>query len=205
VALPGFTNLITVTVNNGEADLQGIEFEGQLQATRQLKLSGTFAYNKSELVSYGVGSGGNCADCNLVYGNFGGALGNRLPTTPKITYSLSAEYGDKLTAKTDWYSRVDWMHQGEKYTDFSNVAWVGASNNMNARIGVRNEQLSLELFGNNLTNNKVVTTALLGIDAFTFLGAAEQERAALLAAAAAQLGRARDLQVLIRSRATTRV
>ena len=169
VALPGFTNLITVTVNNGEADLQGIEFEGQFQATRQLKLSGTFAYNKSELVSYGVGSGGNCADCNLVYGNFGGALGNRLPTTPKITYSLSAEYGDKLTASTDWYGRVDWMHQGEKYTDFSNVAWVGASNNMNARIGVRNDRLSLELFGNNLTNNKVLTAALLGIDAFTFL------------------------------------
>jgi outer membrane receptor protein involved in Fe transport len=61
------------------------------------------------------------------------------------------------------------MHQGEKYTDFSNVAWVGASNNMNARIGVRSDRLSLELFGNNLTNNKVLTAALLGIDAFTFL------------------------------------
>lgn len=169
VALPGFTNLITVTVNNGEAELSGVEFEGQFQATRNLKLSGTFAYNKSELVSYGVGASGNCADCNLVYGNFGGAIGNRLPTTPKITYSVSAEYGDRLTDSIEWFSRVDLMHQGKKFTDFSNVAWVGAKENVNARIGMRTDNLTLEAFGANLTNDKTLNAALLGIDAFTFL------------------------------------
>jgi iron complex outermembrane receptor protein len=169
VALPGFTNLITITVNNGEAKLEGMEFEGQFQATRNLKLSGTFAYNKSELVSYGVGSNGNCADCNLVYGSFGGAIGNRLPTTPKITYSLTAEYSRPFSDSLDWYTRVDLMHQGEKYTDFSNVAWVGSSDNVNARIGLRSEKMTFEIFGTNITDNKVMTSALLGIDAFTFL------------------------------------
>jgi hypothetical protein len=146
-----------------------MEFEGQFQATRNLKLSGTFAYNKSELVSYGVGASGNCADCNLVYGSFGGALGNRLPTTPKITYSLTAEYSRPFSDSLDWYTRVDLMHQGEKYTDFSNVAWVGSSDNVNARIGLRSEKMTFEIFGTNLTDNKVLTSALLGIDAFTFL------------------------------------
>jgi len=169
VALPGFTNLITVTVNNGEAELSGIEFEGQFQATRQLKLSGTLGYNESELVSYGVGAQGNCADCNLVYGSFGGAIGNRLPTTPKITYSLSAEFGDRLTESLEWFSRVDLMHQGKKFTDFSNVAWVGAKDNVNARIGLRSDKFTVEAFGANLTDDKTVNAALLGIDAFTFL------------------------------------
>jgi iron complex outermembrane receptor protein len=168
VTAGGITNLIGLTVNNGKAALKGLEFEGQFQATEELKLSGTFGLNDTEIKTYGIGVG-NCSDCNNIYGSFAGAIGNRLPTTPKYTWTLSAEYTDELTANYDWYSRVDYMHQGSKFTDFSNVAWVGASENVNARIGVRNDVFSIEAFVTNLTQNKVMTSALLGVDVFTFL------------------------------------
>jgi iron complex outermembrane receptor protein len=168
VTAGGITNLIGLTVNNGKAALKGLEFEGQFQATEELKLSGTFGLNDTEIKTYGLGVG-NCSDCNNIYGSFGGAIGNRLPTTPKYTWTLSAEYTDELTANYDWYSRVDYMHQGSKYTDFSNVLKVGSSENVNARIGVRNDVFSIEAFVTNLTQNKVMNAALLGVDVFTFL------------------------------------
>ena len=170
VVVAGTANLIPLVINNGEADLKGLEFEGQLQVTRNLKLSGTFAYNDTEIVSYGLGTGA-CVDCSYVWGNFAGAIGNQLPTVPRTTWSLSAELGDKFANGLDWFSRLDIMHQGAKYTDFSNVAQVESKRTINARVGIRSEAWSVEFFGNNLTDDDVVEAALIGVDAITFLAA----------------------------------
>jgi len=170
VVVAGTANLIPLVINNGEADLKGVEFEGQLQVTRNFKLSGTFAYNDTEIVSYGLGTGA-CVDCNFVWGSFAGAIGNQLPTVPKTTWSLSAELGDKFANGLDWFSRLDVMNQGAKYTDFSNAAEVESKQTINARVGIRSDVWTIELFGNNLTDNNVVEAGLLGVDALTFLAA----------------------------------
>ncbi|NJK45890.1 MAG: hypothetical protein HC933_17940, partial [Pleurocapsa sp. SU_196_0] len=99
-----------------------------------LKLSATAGVADTEVKSFGIGVG-NCGDCNLVYGSFAGVIGNSLPTAPKYTWTASAEYTDELTSNFDWYSRVDYQHQGSKFTDFSNVAKVGSSDNVNLRVG----------------------------------------------------------------------
>ncbi|MBL8631560.1 MAG: TonB-dependent receptor [Rhodospirillaceae bacterium] len=168
IPVPSSTNLIGLTVNNGKAVLKGLEFEGQIQATEGLKLSGTFGLNDTEIKTYGLGVG-NCSDCNFIYGSFAGAIGNRLPTTPKYTWTASAEYTDQLTANYNWYTRIDYMHQGSKFSDFGNIANVGSSENVNARIGIRDDNMSIEAFVTNLTQNKVMITGLLGVDVFTFL------------------------------------
>lgn len=168
VVVAGTANLIPLVINNGVADLKGVEFEGQLQATRNLKLSATMGYNKSKIVSYGLGAG-QCIDCSYVFGTFAGAIGKNLPTAPKITYTLGAEYGDKINGDYDWFARADLMHQGEKYSDFTNVAVVGSQNTLNASIGLRSKNITLELFGKNLTDDSTMNAALLGVDAFTFL------------------------------------
>ena len=168
VVVAGTANLIPIVINNGIADLKGVEFEGQLQATRNLKLSATFGYNKSKIVSYGIGAG-QCIDCFYVFGTYAGAIGKNLPTTPKITYTLGAEYGDKINGDYDWFGRADLLHQGEKYTDFSNVARVGVQNTVNASIGIRSKNTTIELYGKNLTDDSTMNAALLGVDAFTFL------------------------------------
>jgi iron complex outermembrane receptor protein len=171
VAPGGVANLIGLTVNNGTADLQGIEFEGEIRATENLKLAATFGYNDTEVKSFGVGPGGlpNCSDCNFIYGSFNGVIGNELPTVPKITWSTSADYSRKLTESFDWYGRADYTFQGAKYTDLANYTKVGDNQNLNLRLGVRSEKLTVEAFVNNATDEDTMMSALLGIDVFTFL------------------------------------
>jgi iron complex outermembrane receptor protein len=171
VAPGGVANLITLTVNNGTADLQGLEFEGEIRATENLRLMATLGYNDSEVKTFGVGPGGlpSCADCNLVYGSFDGVLGNQLPTVPEITWSVTGDYSRRLNDSLDWYSRVDYTHQGAKYTDFANATEVGSNGIGNFRIGVRNEKFTAEAFVTNFTDEDTMLSALLGIDVFTFL------------------------------------
>jgi len=162
-------NLIGLTINTGKAQLKGAEFEAQVQATENLVLSGTFGLNDTEVKSLGLGGTSNCSDCNFIYGSFEGAIGNQLPTVPKYTWTASAEYTDELTSLYDWYSRLDYTHVGQKQTDFSNVAQVAASDTVNVRFGLRNDDMSLEAFVTNVFNNDELTHGLLGIDVFTFL------------------------------------
>ncbi len=168
IPVPGATNLIGLTINNGTAEIKGAEFEGEIRATEHLRLAATVGYSKSEIKTYGVGAG-NCLDCNLVWGSFAGVIGNSLPTTPKLTWSLSGDYSAPLTGSLDWYGRADYSVQGSKYTDFSNVAKVGSQENANLRFGLRNARGSIEAFVTNLTDDDTVQAAILGIDAFSFL------------------------------------
>ena len=46
---------------------------------------------------------------------------------------------------------------------------VGSQNTVNASIGLRSKNVTLELFGKNLTDDSTMNAALLGVDAFTFL------------------------------------
>ena len=165
---PPIGNLIGLTVNNGTARLEGIEADGQFAVTDNFRLSGTFGLNKTKIKSFGLGLG-NCSDCNFIYGSFAGSLGNHLPTSPKYAWSLSADYSDRLVGDYDWFTRVDYSHQGRTYTDFSNVAWTSPWQNVNARIGVRNENLTVEAFVNNLTQNDESASGIFGIDVFSFL------------------------------------
>jgi len=171
VAPGGVANLINLTVNTGKVDLQGVEFEGEIRATENLRLMATFGYNDTEVKEYGGGPGGQpaCFDCNNVYGSFDGVIGNELPTVPNITYSISGDYSRKFTDTLDWYGRVDYTFQGEKYTDLANYTTVGNSQNVNLRLGVRNENFTVEGFVTNLTDDDTMQTALLGVDALTFL------------------------------------
>lgn len=169
VSVAGTANLIPLTINTGTAELKGLEFEGQVQATEQLVLSATFGLNDTEVKTLGLNNTPNCADCSFVYGTPAGAIGNQLPTVPKYTWTMSGEYTDDLTSTFDWYGRVDYTHVGKKQTDFSNVAQVAAADNVNLRLGIRNETMSLEAFVTNALNNDELSHGLLGVDLFTFL------------------------------------
>jgi len=88
---------------------------------------------------------------------------------PETTWTVNAEFEKPLRDSLSWYVRADYQHQGSKFTDFAEAAKVGARENLNARIGLRGENWSLEAFGTNLTDDKTMVSALGGIDVFTFL------------------------------------
>jgi iron complex outermembrane receptor protein len=153
-------------------DLKGIEWEGQFQVTEEFRVSGTFGLNDSEIKTFG-----SCADCANVYGSPAtavgaatGVVGRRLPITPKYTWSAVAEYDDELTERFDWFARADYSYRGKRFTDFAAAAWIGGYSNVNARLGIRDDNMSIEAFVTNLTKNATMksTATAAGIDLFTF-------------------------------------
>ncbi len=163
IVAEGVANLINIVLNNGEAELKGIELEAQWQATEKLTLSGSYGLNDTEAKAY------VCVDCNNSYGSFEGVVGNTLPTAPRITWTLSGQYEDNLTGDWDWYGRVDWAHQGSRYTDFSNVTKSAPYDHVNIRIGVRNESISVEAFVQNALDHDEFLQGVVGVDLFTFI------------------------------------
>jgi iron complex outermembrane receptor protein len=164
---PPVTNLVNLTINTGLATLKGYELEGQFQVTDELQVSGSMGLNDSK-----VGTSRpdlyRCTDCLNIQGDVTAGLGNRLPTAPKWMWALSATYTDHLAGDYDWFARADWSHRGRNYTDFTNLAWVGASDNVNARIGIRTETLSIEGFVTNLTQNRVLAAGLTAVEVYSF-------------------------------------
>ena len=168
VVANGTANLIGVTLNNGDADLQGIEFEAQWQATDNLTIGGSLGLNDTEIQAY------VCGDCNLVYGTFDGVEGNELPSAPRVAYSLNAQYDGQVglggLGNWDWFARADLAYQGSRFVDYSNVAETSAYTNLNLRFGIRNDNLTVEAYMLNALNNDEFLAGFLGIDVFTFTG-----------------------------------
>ncbi len=165
VSAGGVNNLFSITINNGIAHLQGVEFEGQFQATENLTLSGTLGYNDSKYVQSTPSF--DCSQCNEITGSFD-ATGNELPYSPKVSWSLAASYEDELNADWDWFSRVDWAHQGSKWADQANIAKSAAYDVVNLRAGIRQENFSIEAFLLNALDHDEFTQARQGIDLKTF-------------------------------------
>ncbi len=169
VQVGGVANLIGLTVNNGIAELKGIEFEGAFQATENLNISGSLGYNDTEYKD--PAAKGNlpfrCSQCNEIYGSFD-AVGNELPYSPKIAWSLSAQYDDSISADWDWYGRIDWAHQGSKWADQANVAKTRAYDVVNLRLGLRQENFYIEAFVQNALDHDEFIQGRQGIDLKTF-------------------------------------
>lgn len=162
----GDVDLASVIVNTGESTLMGVEFEFDAAPTENLSVSGSFGLADSEVKSF------FCADGILVNGS-PDCNGNQLPQAARLTWSLSGEYGRALTGGYDWFARADYSHQGKQYTDYSNAAYIGDRDLVNARIGIRSETLSLEAYVTNLTDQDAAPSATIGNDLFTFANSNE--------------------------------
>jgi outer membrane receptor protein involved in Fe transport len=65
-------------------------------------------------------------------------------------------------------TRGDYTFQGKRYTDLSNVAWIGGFGYLNLSVGVRSEKWTLTAFANNVTDDDTLLQALPGVDVFEF-------------------------------------
>ena len=160
-------NLISVTVNNGEATLMGVELEAAFAATENLTLSGSFGYSDTELDAF------DCTFCDQLAGSRDLARGKEMPSSPKVSYTLSAQYDDQLNfagGDWDWYGRADWAHQGSRYVTSANLAKTSAYNDVTLRLGARNGNLSLEAYVLNALDHDEFIGGFHGIDLWTFFG-----------------------------------
>jgi outer membrane receptor for monomeric catechols len=79
--------------------------------------------------------------------------GNTLSRVPAWTGSFSTTYKDHLTADWDWYLRGDVNYTGSMWESDINIVKTDPYARVNAVLGIRRDQYSIELFAKNLLDD----------------------------------------------------
>jgi iron complex outermembrane receptor protein len=161
VTRPDGTLLSTsVTQNIGKVDMRGIELEAQLAVTDKLTLSATFDWNDNEIKSYIYLPGG------VKIQNNANVAGKRLDGTPEYSWTVSPSYKTEINEDYEWFARLDYTGRSKVYVDPTNHAWIAPSHLFNLRTGISNDNLRIEAFVNNLTNDDTLTEGTRANDVF---------------------------------------
>ncbi len=147
-----------VTVNTGEAEVEGFETNFGLAATERLKIDGAFTYNTSE-----VTAGASIGDTVVV------GVGEQLPLSPRNKWSLGAEYSFPVK-NSDGYVRLDYSYVDEQTNATSESTLLTSSGLLRGTIttmpsysignlimGIGNESWSMRFAVNNITDERAVT------------------------------------------------
>lgn len=152
--------LFSVTQNAGSSNINGAELETQWQVSEAFDLRFTGAYYDT---SYGS------AVCSVNLANLYGRSdlpapnncifvgGNSFEAVSKWSYSMS--FGYEWDIASDWkgYFRGEYGYQGRQYDSEMNLNWTAPANVVNGRIGIEKNNLSLELWVRNLTDETAYT------------------------------------------------
>lgn len=133
-----------VFVNAGGLDIYGAELDAAIRPANGLTLRAGVGHTSSELTD------------DLAFVD--GVAGMSAPYTPEWTYSLSGDYQWPLTNEFDAFIFVHYQHTGSRKTRFNlasrNAYLLDGYGALNGRIGVTRDRWSVELFGDNLTNER---------------------------------------------------
>lgn len=162
ITVPTLPNPIFTLTVPGTARIRGVEFEGNLRATDQLRFRASAGYLDSKYLNY----------ANRAYNAFFGipssnvfkADGKSLPRTPKSSASASATWEDDLTGDWSYRLRGDVLYTGEQYTDETNITSLAAFTTVNASAGIERDAVSVELYVNNLFNKRAWLTGRRFVD-----------------------------------------
>ena len=164
----------TVTQNVGSINLKGIELEADYAVNENLLLNATLNISDNSIEQNFI-----CGDCVLILGSPQIRPGTKIQFAPRKTWSFSGEYSDRAFADYEWFARMDYSYRGPFFGDFANVAIVPGSNNVNAKIGLRNETYQLEVFVKNLTDDATLLQGTRGPDTVFSFAAFNEVRVGL--------------------------
>ncbi len=139
---------ITVTEAGGAADLYGFEFQSSLAVTPHLTLEGTFDYAGSR-----VSETDNLTTLAIT-GN-ANPTGTTLPRYPITSGTFSVSYDHPIIDGVNGYLRGDYIYTGRQYGDNSaNIVYIPGSSRVNAHVGVRKDNYTVEVYATNLFNDQ---------------------------------------------------
>lgn len=152
----------SVLTNQGQTKLTGVEAEVSFQVSDELVVSAAYSLNNSKITR-----GNDLSVAPLTGGNTN-VLGNRLPKTPKDQGNATFNYTSQMNGRFDWYVGGDFIYVGGKFPTTANLVTTGAQKLVNARIGVEDETLKVELWGKNIFNDLTPDQMYNGFDYDTF-------------------------------------
>lgn len=138
------TSTCGYTANAGEATSDGIELQAQIAVAKGVRVDVGAGYTRAELAEDAPAQGWNKDD--------------RLPGSPKVSANLAAQYEFNLAGRAA-FARVDSFYLGKFFSDFLESPGMDAGDyvKVDARAGVKFDNLGVELFVRNLTNEDAYT------------------------------------------------
>jgi len=140
--------------NVAGARSEGVELEGEARVFRPLTIYGAFGYNKAKYTDTFNVTLGNGATVPAV-------LKNQAFAQPKYTVSAGGRYDVEIAPQLRGYVRADWRYtSGYEVAPFGTSNWNPDSNVFpafditNVRLGVEYGDFDINLFVNNLFENK---------------------------------------------------
>jgi len=169
-----------VVRNAGQAEVYGLEFELVAAPTDNLTLSAAYTYLDSEYTEFrvattsalGIALAGNCTPVDLPTGTQAcdtDFSGNPLERTPKSSLALSGNFTYPIL--DDWNLVVDLsaQYQSKRNQDSNEFHYFGSYWNVDGRIGMETDQISVFIYGENIFDDDTVRSGQ-GSGDFSALG-----------------------------------
>ena len=136
-------SVITFTTNAADAEIQGFEGDLTWLATEGLTLAAAWSFNDTEMTRVPP----NVSDL--------AGPGSRLALAPDLQYHLSARY-DWSEKQFAPYAQLVYAYTGDQYSSIvvDNRFLQESYDTVDASVGMHMENWSLELFGENLTDER---------------------------------------------------
>jgi iron complex outermembrane receptor protein len=142
-------NFFSVVVA-GDSEYSGVELETAFVPTDDWTINFNLSYNDNEFLEFFTGSGGGagsrCGTTNL--------RGKRNTRFPEWSGSLSSTYTWQMSGAWSTYVRGDLSYTGETHPDSCNLATSQDYYLLNARVGMESEDIRVELYVKNLTDEE---------------------------------------------------
>jgi iron complex outermembrane receptor protein len=143
----------TVTSNVPKSRITGAELELTAVLTKELKLTSGLGLTYPKYTELPADE--KFIAANLVNKD------SQFPYTPKLSYTLGAEYATAITSTLDAIGRVDYAYKSTTYYDLFNSTYLRQSPygllNLHLTFDYRPKDISLSLFATNLTDKHYFT------------------------------------------------
>lgn len=165
----------SILLNAGKSEVLGLEFDMQWQVSDELSLSASYARSEAEFKDYIDENVRDLHDTNGLISDpddFDGQVaGNRLPQTPENMVNLGIQYRESFGEDLEGFVRLDYSYESKRYVQSANLAYMGASNEINLRLGLESGNWIATLWVENLTNDDTpeAVTRLLDFREFIFI------------------------------------
>lgn len=155
---PGLPGAFAPAVIPSEAEIYGLELEVDLKISARWDAS-----LRADRVRAKYGR--LFTPLTLVPTGRDDATGKTPVGFPGMQASLSTTFRDQFAAlglRGEWYLRGEATHTGRIYVDEINQSWIDPKTRLNLRLGFEREGMQVEVYGENLTNDKAWASAVRG-------------------------------------------
>jgi iron complex outermembrane recepter protein len=149
------SSTVTGIANSGRTKVKGIELDTTILPMEGMSLTFSGAYNDTNIRSF------NDPAITRVTGVTGdGFKGNKLPLTSQYSFAITPEFSGDIPGRDNatWFIRSDVNYKSRQFLDAANLTWIGSRTVVNGRVGVKLDNIGIEVFANNLLNNKQYTS-----------------------------------------------